>query len=146
MVAGKDLDRMVGHCHCGKVHISPSAKPEFLNDCNCTMCASSGAIWGYFNVDQVHITGDTGVYYRADYAKPAVDIHFCKICGNCTHWLPKLPEIANRMGLNMRLFPASDLEGVELRFPDGRNWFGETDYGYRKSAVILHRENHVGLW
>ncbi|MBX2814132.1 MAG: hypothetical protein KTR25_20150, partial [Myxococcales bacterium] len=31
---------------------------------------------------------------------------------------------ANRMGINMYLFADSELSGVELRFPDGKNWFG----------------------
>jgi hypothetical protein len=41
------------------------------------------------------------------------------------------------MGLSMRLFDSDDLEGVELRFPDGKNWFGKTEFGFRRPSVIL---------
>ena len=29
-----------------------------------------------------------------------------------------------QMGVNMRLFDADFLNGIELRFPDGANWIG----------------------
>lgn len=44
---------------------------------------------------------------------------------------------SDTMGVNMRLFDEVDLKGIEVRFPDGKNWFGAVEYGYRKDAVGL---------
>jgi hypothetical protein len=48
------------------------------------------------------------------------------------------------MGVNMRLADESDLDGVELRFPDGRAWPGEGDFVYVREALILGREAEGG--
>ena len=41
------------------------------------------------------------------------------------------------MGVNMRLADESDLAGIELRYPDGRAWSGEGDFGYVREAHIF---------
>jgi len=131
-----------GQCHCGKIDIEISHSPEFINDCNCSLCRSSGALWGYYSACNVQIKGDTKSYGRADKASPAVQIHFCQSCGSTTHWTltenyTEPSAMCGHMGVNMRLFDEDKLSGVELRFPDGKNWSGQGEYTYRKRAVIL---------
>ena len=129
-------------CHCGAVRVTIVHQPEFLQECNCSLCSKSGGIWGYFDPAQVQTAGDTGQYSRKDYPDPAVEIHFCKNCGSTTHWVLTENHIAStgsndRMGVNMRLFDSDNLQGIELRFPDGKNWTGDTEFGYRRASVIL---------
>ncbi|MEO1028660.1 MAG: aldehyde-activating protein [Pseudomonadota bacterium] len=132
-------------CHCGSVQISLSERPAFVNDCNCSLCQSTGGIWGYFSTSVVAVHGITSSYTRRDYDEPGVQIHFCDVCGNTTHWtlteqfLSKNGPI-DQMGVNMRLFDTSDLEGVEVRFPDGANWFGGGPYEYRKPSVVIGKD------
>ena len=81
-------------------------------------------------------------YSRIDYPNPAVEIHFCPLCGSTTHWVLtedyKLRSgVSDRMGVNMRLFVEGDLAGVEVKFPNGKAWDGQGDYGYRKIPIIL---------
>ncbi len=120
----------MGGCHCGTVKISLRTKPDYVNDCNCSLCASAGALWGYFALSDVSINGETQGYARADRNQPGVTIYFCRKCGATTHWspLPNIPQTV--MGVNMRLFDPCELTGVELRFPNGRDWDGESAYGY----------------
>lgn len=59
-----------------------------------------------------------------------------------THWkltpeYKRTMDNSDTMGVNMRLFDEVDLKGIEVRFPDGKNWFGAVEYGYRKDAVVL---------
>ena len=75
---------MIATCHCRAVNITLSAKPDFLNDCNCTLCSKVGALWGYFDPAVVTVSGDTAHYVRSDYIAPAVSVHFCGNCGSCT--------------------------------------------------------------
>lgn len=129
-------------CHCGAVRVAIAHQPEFLQDCNCSLCSKSGGVWGYFNPADVKTTGDTGNYTRNDYPEPAVEIHFCQNCGSTTHWILTKEHVAStgsndRMGVNMKLFDSDNLQGIELRFPDGKNWTGETEFGYRRESVIL---------
>lgn len=132
-------------CHCGSVQVSLSERPDFVNDCNCSLCRKTGGLWGYFSTRHVSILGLTNTYSRRDIKEPGVDIHFCDICGCTTHWtlteqFLKKAGPTDRMGVNMRLFEQADLKGVEVRFPDGLNWFGESDYGYRRPPIILGRD------
>lgn len=129
-------------CSCGAVEVTLDHAPEFINDCNCSLCTRAAAHWGYFDASEIRVAGETRSYVREDRASPAVEIHGCKLCGVTTHWrltdsFQKTAEAPGRMGVNMRLFRDADLNGVELRFPDGQAWRGEGPYGYRKAAVVL---------
>ena len=128
---------MTGGCHCGAVLIALNTKPSYVNDCNCSLCSSAGALWGYFALSNVSVVGATQAYTRVDRAQPGVAIHFCGKCGATTHWspLPHIPQ--NVMGANMRLFDPGELTGVELRFPNGRDWDGQSAYGYVRNHLIV---------
>lgn len=133
---------MTGSCVCGDISLQVTEKPSFLNDCNCGLCRKLGVWWGYFAVDQVVITGATARFSREDRAAPSVEIHYCKRCGATTHFA-SLPHVnPPYIGVNMRLFSASLLQGVELRFPDGANWVGTGGFGYRREAIILDGISH----
>jgi hypothetical protein len=150
-------------CHCGAVQISIAARPEYLNDCNCSLCASHGVWWGYFAPAEVEVTGATKSYARADKAEPVVKIHFCTTCGCTTHFRTmdgfaertggwsissdsgnrfRASEMRSRttpdvMGVNMRLVDRSLLAGIELRYPDGQNWDGIGQWDFIREAEIL---------
>jgi len=129
------------HCHCGAVTVSIGSRPGFMFDCNCDLCHKAGALWGYFPRADIAISGGTQGYARADKDKPIVRIHFCRRCGNTTHFSPIVAEetAADIFGMNMRLFAKDARHGVETRFPDGKNWDGKGPWGswdyYRESRV-----------
>jgi hypothetical protein len=127
---------VTGGCHCRAVRITLRTKPEYVNDCNCSLCSNAGALWGYFSPSDVWIDGETQNYVRVDRKQPGVSVHFCGTCGATTHWspLPRFPQ--TMMGANMRLFDPGELFGVELRFPNGRNWDGRSAYGYVRDHLV----------
>ena len=116
-----------GHCHCQAVSLTISARPADLNVCNCSSCAKNGGLWGYFNPTEVVIAGQTSGYVRRDMKTAYLTTHFCTKCGVLTHWspLPNAPQ--NRMGINMRLFPAEATDGLETRHHDGQSWALDSD-------------------
>jgi hypothetical protein len=128
-------------CHCGAVTVRIAMRPDYINECNCSLCSSHGVWWGYFPPTEVKVTGDTKVYRRVDRDEPAVEIHFCGTCGCTTHWtlLPAFHEKVgeDRMGVNMRLFDNDVLTGIELRFPDGKGWDGIGQWKFFREAVTL---------
>ncbi len=130
------------HCHCGAIGVTIAQPPDYMQDCDCSLCRKSGGVWGYFDPADVTVSGTGPGYTRRDYPEPAVEIRFCARCGATTHWILTEAFVASsgqndRMGVNMKLFDGSDLTGVELRFPDGKNWFGEGTFGFRRAPVII---------
>ncbi|WP_298308410.1 aldehyde-activating protein [uncultured Erythrobacter sp.] len=128
---------MTGTCHCGAVSVTVPQGPSYVNFCDCSLCAKTGGVWGYYETAELTIKGKTEGYRRADYAEPAVEIHFCPICGTTTHWITTEHFDGNRAGVNVRIFEPAELGGVEARFPDGRNWFGETTPEQRRPTGKL---------
>lgn len=130
-------------CQCGDVRISVGSLPAFVHDCNCTLCSKTGALWGYYHPADVQIAGPTTRYQRRDKPEPGVEIHFCPTCGATTHFTLTPASIAVhgnvQLGVNFRLADESELEGVELRYPDGRGWDGQGPFGYVRELRLLGR-------
>ncbi len=102
---------IVAACHCGDVRVEVGGAPEYLNECQCSVCRRYGVRWGYYAGDQVRVAGDVDVY-----AWGPREIEFCRCrrCGCVSHW-----RIAggdrSRVGVNGRLFEPRDVEGVPVR-------------------------------
>lgn len=128
-------------CHCGKIRIGIPKQPDYINECNCTLCAKSGVRWSYFHPLEISVEGATKGYCREDKDDPAAEIQFCPTCGATTHFTltaSAASKFGNTLiGVNMRLADERDLAGIELRYPDGQAWSGEGDFGYVQEARIL---------
>lgn len=127
-------------CFCSAVTLETAGKPEFVHACNCDLCRKTGARWGYFAPDEVVVTGTTATYRRTDKPQPGVDVHFCPKCGSTTHFRLTEAAVARHgdvmMGINAGLAEEAALAGVELRYPDGKNWSGEGEFGYVRPSRI----------
>lgn len=133
---------MTGTCLCGAVSVTLQARPDFIHDCNCSLCRKSGAGWGYFPSAVVTTGGRTLSFARTDKNPPGVEVHSCASCGATTHFVltemfQKQNEAADLVGVNMRLFEPDQLNGIEVRFPNGKDWAGEGAFGYRREAVTI---------
>jgi hypothetical protein len=130
-------------CPCGQVRIEIAKRPDFINECNCTLCSKAGARWAYFHPLDVGIEGTTKGYSREDKEDPAVEIHSCANCGSTTHFILTPSAISKfgnvQLGVNVRLVDEKDLAGIELRYPDGLAWSGKGDFGYVRDARIIGR-------
>jgi hypothetical protein len=128
-------------CHCGQIRVGLHKRPDFINECNCTLCSKSGAQWAYFRPSEVTVDGTPAGYTRADKAEPGAQVQFCANCGATTHFRLSPGAVAKfgdtMMGVNMRLADEADLAGIELRYPDGRGWAGEGEFAYVREARVL---------
>lgn len=116
---------ITGTCHCGAVRITLPRRPDYINDCNCTLCTTLGALWCYFPVAEVRIEAAPGAiaaYVRADLDENWLSTHHCTTCGTTTHWAPLPGRSLDRMGVNVRMFDEEAMAGVEVREVDGRGW------------------------
>jgi len=128
-------------CLCGRVRVATDTDPEFVHECNCTLCSKTGARWAYYAPDQVQIEGETSAYVRDDKPQAAAQIRFCPNCGTTTHFTltpAAIEKFGNgMMGVNVRLLDESALAGIELRYPDGRNWSGEGPFDYVRPPRMM---------
>lgn len=137
---------MTSKCACGAVSVTIDAKPEFINDCNCSLCRKTGGAWGYFSSASFTTTGKTVPFVRRDKDAPGVEIHSCETCAATTHFaltksFKEQNPTADQAGVNMRLFDPADLTGVEVRYPNGRDWTGEGPFGYRREALTISEQS-----
>jgi hypothetical protein len=127
-------------CHCGGTKIELPHPPTSAKTCNCTFCAKSGAIWGYYAPGEVRIVAAAhdGVYSASNEMNLH---HFCARCGGQTYGdSPDWASIYNAdgtlkdgasgpiptartFGVNMRLADDFDIALLEVEAVDGRsNW------------------------
>ncbi len=128
-------------CLCGQIQIRLEKRPEFINQCNCTLCRKTGARWSYFGPGEVVVEGTTNGCSRPDKKQPNAEVHFCPTCGSTTHFVlteTAIAKFGNTMvGVNMWLSDPQDLVGLELRFPDGEKWPGDGDFTYVREPLII---------
>src|ERR1700761_6791062 len=128
-------------CLCGQVRVEIQKQPDFINECNCTLCSKSGARWAYFHPSDVSVGGTPKGSRRADEDDPAAELQFCPHCGSTTHFTLTPSAVAKfgnvQLGVNVRLARESDLAGIELRYPDGQVWSGEGGFTYVRESRIL---------
>ncbi len=113
---------LLASCHCGRTTIRLSRKPDYINDCNCTMCTKLGWTCAYYSSDELEISGQLDSYVRSDLRKPYLQVLRCSNCGIPTHWAPLGEPPYDRIGVNAQLLDDALLEGVEVRRIDGRSW------------------------
>lgn len=113
---------LVARCHCGRVTIRLPRKPDYVNSCNCSLCAKTGWLGIYYSSDELVIDGEFDPYVRNDLRQTYLKVMRCTNCGIATHWEPLTPPPHQRMGVNARLVDPALLDGVEVREVDGRSW------------------------
>ena len=109
-------------CHCGACTIRLPRAPDYINQCNCSLCRKTGWRGVYFSSDDVAIEGVFDSYVRADIGEPFLRNLRCQTCGIPTHWEPLTEPPHARMGINANLIDPGALEGIEVRQVDGASW------------------------
>ncbi|OOG69137.1 hypothetical protein BLJAPNOD_01550 [Ensifer sp. M14] len=110
-----------GHCHCKSVRLSVRVRPDTLGSCNCSLCSRLGALWGYYNAEEVSISDPQGKLVGYVQGDATLTLHHCGTCGCTTHWSP-IGTDATRMGVNMRLFDRAVWVDIPHRLIDGASW------------------------
>jgi len=137
---------MTSNCICGEVSVTVNTKPPFIFNCNCDLCRKSGAAWGYYPPSSVTVTGNTTAFSRRDKENPTVDVHSCSTCAATTHFEAnrsfKITDPSKQhVGVNMRLFDPTDLKGVKLHYPNGKEWNGEGTISFRRRSLKVSKKS-----
>ncbi len=106
-------------CHCGAIQIEISELPARLIECNCSICRRCGALWGYLNRKTAMVSFAPGAASAYVWGDKDIEFIHCNTCGCVTHYegIEKTEE--ERLAVNFRMFPASEIASLELRMFDG---------------------------
>ena len=117
---------LIATCHCGATKIELPHPPTQAKECNCTYCARTGAVWGYYQVGDMTFLSqrDEKVYSASD----GMNLHhFCGTCGMQT-WgdSPDWASMYNSDGTSKNgdpnAFPTARTYAINLRLIDELNW------------------------
>ena len=117
---------LIATCHCGATKIELPHPPTQAKECNCTYCARTGAVWGYYQVGDMNFLSqrDEKVYSASD----GMNLHhFCGTCGMQT-WgdSPDWASMYNNDGTSKNgdpnAFPTARTYAINLRLIDDLNW------------------------
>lgn len=128
---------LVATCHCGATKIELPHLPIAAKECNCSFCARTGAIWGYYAPGELKLLSqqDDKTYSASGMNQH----HFCSNCGIQTwgespDWAsmynndgtpkdgdPNAMPTARTYAVNLRLIDDFDWSQVVVEKIDGRN-------------------------
>lgn len=119
---------LIASCHCGATRIELPHSPLAAKACNCSYCARTGAIWGYYGAGEMRFLSQQG---EKTYSASGMNQHhFCGTCGMQT-WgdSPDWASIYNNDGTPKEGFTANSLPtqrsyAVNLRLIDDLDWSG----------------------
>ena len=114
---------LVGKCHCGNVTLDIPGTPKSLTSCNCSLCNRIGALWGYYEPEQVSVKCEsepTRTYRQGD---ETLDLHHCPRCGNTTHYTSTDKALREhnkpKIAVNLRMLTPKEIEGIPIKRFDG---------------------------
>ena len=105
-------------CHCGAVRFEIAEPPEWVLDCNCTLCRKYGGLWTYFRgADQAKLlkTPDPGTTDAYTWIDGDIAFHRCKVCGCVTHLEAVKADPPVIFGVNARMMAGLDPAKVRVR-------------------------------
>ena len=102
-----------GSCHCGAVSYAVEKAPEWVLDCNCSICRRYGSLCAYYAQREITFAAppDTLTYVWGD---RAFAFHHCRTCLCFTHATELGTDDAERIMVNARLMRGLDPEDVRV--------------------------------
>jgi hypothetical protein len=127
-------------CHCGSVRFEVEAPPQWVLDCNCTLCRRYGALWAYPHAGQANVlkAPDPGVTETYSWGDRDLAFHRCRACGCITHMEAINTDPPTLFGLNARMMLGLDPSQVSLRQVDN----GHSGFFWTRSSEPVRPSRH----
>jgi hypothetical protein len=125
-------------CHCTAVRFEVTELPNWVLDCNCTLCRRYGAIWAYPEAGKVKFVSGADATDTYVWGDRELAFHRCKECGCVTHMTALDANPPRIYGINTRLIPTLDPASVRLRQKDN----GHTGFFWTRSDASPESSQH----
>jgi hypothetical protein len=106
-------------CHCGNLKLLANALPASLTSCNCSICYRLGALWAYFDLQDVEISRGDKPTMSYSWGEKTITYHRCGECGCTTHYTASEADGSELIALNCRMAPTSQIHALTVREFDG---------------------------
>jgi len=116
-----------GACHCGAISFEVSITPEWLTQCNCSICRRIGALWCHADISEVTIHQEVHTSTRYIQGDKSLAVHTCNTCGCTTHWENLKLEAHSHMAVNFRMCSNEEVARFTIRHFDGADTWKYAD-------------------
>lgn len=106
---------ITARCHCGKVEVKVENAPEFLGDCNCSICRRYKALWGYYPPEEVSATAGEDLIDSYIWGDRQVLFQRCHECGCVTHYVTTDSCPVDIVGINFRMVDPALYKGIKIK-------------------------------
>src|SRR5437773_9560892 len=114
------LRTMEGGCHCGRVRFRVTADLDRVTDCNCSMCTKKGFLHLVVAPEQFELLSGEDDLTAYQFNTRTAKHTFCKVCGVHPFYVPRSDP--DKIDVNVRCLDDIDLNAIEIKESDGRNW------------------------
>ena len=106
-------------CHCEAVRFEIAEPPEWVLDCNCTLCRRYGALWTYFREpggqERLLLKPAPGTTDAYRWLEGDLAFCSCKVCGCVTHIEADKADPPFIFAVNARMMAGLDPAKVRVR-------------------------------
>ena len=114
-------------CHCGNIKLVTTESPSEITSCNCSICYRLGALWAYYEEENVKITVAVEPKNTYTWGKKTMIYHRCGKCGCTTHYTTTEGDGNELIAINCRMAQISDISEIPVREFDGLLTWKYTD-------------------
>lgn len=108
-----------GSCHCGAVSFTYPRQPDWLTDCNCSVCRRYSTLWAYASVGEITLLSADDATIAYIHGDRTLAMHSCKTCACTTHWIGLDGDESSRMAVNFRMCDPDVYKDIRVRKFDG---------------------------
>jgi hypothetical protein len=94
-------------------------EPSSLTSCNCSICNRLGALWAYYDLENVKIFSGDKPENTYLWGEKTITYHRCGECGCTTHYTATESDGSRRIAINCRMSPPSKISNILIREFDG---------------------------
>ncbi len=109
-------------CHCGAVRFEIAEPPQWVIDCNCSLCRKYGGLFTYFRTPErqamLLATPEPGSTDAYTWLEGDLAFHRCKVCGCLTHIVAAKEDPPSIFAVNARTMAGLDPAKVRIRKVD----------------------------
>jgi hypothetical protein len=109
-----------GGCHCGEVRFEVEGEVDSASVCNCSICRVKAYVHWIVPRERFRLLTSQASLSTYRFGTGVAQHHFCRCCGVAPFYVPR--SHPDQIDVNLRCVEGVDLERLELRPFDGRNW------------------------